>query len=234
MITTTLPLTAAGSDATLDLYCVTGNKEMGFDRPRPAILVIPGGGYRFVSEREAEPIALRFVTHGWNAAVLRYSVPEAHFPQQLKEAAAAMALLRERGPEWNVDPHRIAACGFSAGGHLALSLGVHWDKSFLTEAVGKAPEVLRPDALVLCYPVVTNDERYFHAYETADKYRVPVLFHAWLPSEVEAAMDVAKRWPNVPIILGHAGMTAKPAAKKAVPRFPILKPEFISPSNNQT
>ena len=60
-----------------------------------------------------------------------------------------------------------------------------------------------------------NDERYFHAYETANKYRVPVLFHAWLPSEVEAAMDVAKRWPNVPIILGHAGMTAKPAALKA-------------------
>ncbi len=67
-----------------------------------------------------------------------------------------------------------------------------------------------------------NDERYFHAYETADKYRVPVLFHAWLPSEVEAAMDVAKRWPNVPIILGHAGMTAKPAAKKAANTCPNI------------
>lgn len=60
-----------------------------------------------------------------------------------------------------------------------------------------------------------NDDRYFHAYELADKLRIPVLFHAWLASEVEAAVEVAKRWPNVPIILGHAGMTARPAAKAA-------------------
>lgn len=60
-----------------------------------------------------------------------------------------------------------------------------------------------------------NDDRYHHAYELADKLRIPVLFHAWLPSEVEAAGEVAKRWPNVPIILGHAGMTAKPAALAA-------------------
>lgn len=67
-----------------------------------------------------------------------------------------------------------------------------------------------------------NDERYFHAYELADKLRIPVLFHAWLPSEVEAAADVATRWPNVPIILGHAGMTAKPAAAKAAKAHPNI------------
>ena len=60
-----------------------------------------------------------------------------------------------------------------------------------------------------------NDERYFPAYELAAKLQIPVLFHAWLPSEVNAAADVARRWPNVPIILGHAGMTAKPAAAEA-------------------
>lgn len=60
-----------------------------------------------------------------------------------------------------------------------------------------------------------NDPRYFPAYELAAKLGIPVLFHAWLPSEVNAAVDVAKRWPTVPIILGHAGMTAKPAAAQA-------------------
>ena len=61
-----------------------------------------------------------------------------------------------------------------------------------------------------------NDPRYFAAYELADKKGVPVLFHTWTAQEVRAAMDVAKRWPNVPIILGHAGMTARDAAVEAV------------------
>jgi len=60
-----------------------------------------------------------------------------------------------------------------------------------------------------------NDPRYFAAYELADKQRLPVLFHAWLPSEVAAATDVAKRYPNATIILGHSGMTARAAAVQA-------------------
>ena len=165
MVTTRIPLPYGGrTDAYLDLYCVSGNEEMGFAKPRPTILVIPGGGYRFVSLREGEPIAMRFVTHGYNAAVLTYSITEeCRFPLQLCQAALAMALLRENAEEWYIDPHRIAACGFSAGGHLALSLGVHWDKDWLSAETGKEKALVRPDALILSYPVITNDPAYFHA-----------------------------------------------------------------------
>lgn len=61
-----------------------------------------------------------------------------------------------------------------------------------------------------------DDPRYDHAYELADKKGVPVLFHAWMASEIQAVVNVAKRWPNVPMILGHAGMTARAAATEAV------------------
>lgn len=60
-----------------------------------------------------------------------------------------------------------------------------------------------------------NDPRYFPAYELADKLGLPVLFHAWMPGEVKAAADVAKRYPNATIILGHSGMTARDAAVEA-------------------
>ena len=163
MITKILPIPFGGREnATLALYCVEKSREKPDEKPHPTILVIPGGGYHFVSLREGEPIALRFAAYGYNAAVLTYSVDGTPFPQQLGEAAQAIALLREHAEEWFIDPRRIAVCGFSAGGHLALTLGVHWNKPWLTEKVGKDAEALRPDALILAYPVVTNDPRHFH------------------------------------------------------------------------
>ena len=60
-----------------------------------------------------------------------------------------------------------------------------------------------------------NDPRYFPAYELADKRGLPVLFHAWMTCEVQACADVAKRYPNAKLILGHSGMTARDAAVEA-------------------
>ncbi|MFC7405589.1 alpha/beta hydrolase [Georgenia alba] len=107
---------------------------------RPAVLVLPGGGYRHVSDREAEPVALAYLAEGFNAFVLRYSVGDEHtFEEALSEAQAALSLIRERSAELRLAPDRIAAVGFSAGGHLASSLGTVSD--------------VKPDALVLGYPV---------------------------------------------------------------------------------
>ena len=163
MLTKKLPISIGGYAASLELYCVLQGEDTCGDNPRPTLLVIPGGGYRNVSPREAEPIALRFVTHGYNAAVLWYSVKNVRFPQQLFEAATAAAMLREHAQEWNIDPKRLIVCGFSAGGHLALSLGCFWKQTWLTDAVGKTAEDIRPNALVLGYPVVTNEPAHFHA-----------------------------------------------------------------------
>ncbi len=130
-------------------------KDLGFAslrRQRPAILVIPGGGYAHVSPREAEPIALRFLTFGYAAFVLDYAVAPARFPLSLREAAMAMAYIRQKATEFGID--QVAATGFSAGGHLCGMLGTLFDAPELADI---APaEAVRPDGLCLCYPVIVS------------------------------------------------------------------------------
>ena len=90
------------------------------DTPRPAMLVIPGGGYSSVcADREGWPIADAFLKHGINCFVLKYRVgPEYKYPEHLIDAALAMDHIRKNAEKYSVDPNRIYTVGFSAGGHL--------------------------------------------------------------------------------------------------------------------
>ncbi len=132
--------------------------------PRPAVVVCPGGGYSFVSQREAEPIAEFYYSHGMNAYILYYSVGEkAQNYQPLIQVATAIKYVRENAPEHNTDPHKIVTCGFSAGGHLAASAGILWNISPVRDALGitdgKSPEgINRPDGMILSYPVISAGE----------------------------------------------------------------------------
>ena len=139
-------------------------------RKRPAMLVIPGGGYSFVSPREAEPIALSFLSKGFNSFVLDYTVRKP-FPTELIEADLAMAYIRKYSDELSVQTDKIACVGFSAGGHLAACLSTIPTEKAVTEYfesngifVGEDKERLfRPNAAVLSYPVITMDSAYTHA-----------------------------------------------------------------------
>ena len=127
--------------------------------PRPAVVICPGGGYQMTSDREAEPIALRFLAEGFQCFVLRYSVAgRVHFPGPQLELAAAVALVRRHAEEWMVNPDKIVVCGFSAGGHLAGSLGMFWNRELLTAPLGLRPEDIRPNGMILAYPVITSGE----------------------------------------------------------------------------
>ena len=128
-----------------------------WDRKRPAILILPGGGYHHTSLREAEPVALRFAAAGWAAFVLHYSCAPARFPVALREAAMAMRYIRENAAEFGIHPNMVAALGFSAGGHLCGCLGTLFDSGVLSDL--GAPELLRPDGLCLCYPVTVSGGR---------------------------------------------------------------------------
>ena len=88
------------------------------------MLVVPGGGYQYCSDREGEPVALAYMAQGFNAFVLRYTA-DATTPidKALQDGAAAMDYLRANAAELEIDPQQIAAVGFSAGGHLVASLG---------------------------------------------------------------------------------------------------------------
>jgi len=130
---------------------------------RKLVLVCPGGGYGFTSDREAEAIALQFLAMGHHAAVLRYSVAPAKYPTALLEVAKSIQLIREHAQEWYVDVNKIVVEGCSAGGHLAASYGVYWSESFVAQALGisdaqTAEEVLKPNGLILSYPVITSGE----------------------------------------------------------------------------
>lgn len=128
------------------------------DRKRPAVLVLPGGGYSFTSQREATPIALEFAAAGIPSFLLHYSVaPQVEFPTELVQAYAALRLIREHAAEWNLDPDRIYVCGFSAGGHLAASTGVFWNRDWV-HALGFAGEAHKPNGMILSYPVITGGE----------------------------------------------------------------------------
>lgn len=147
------PRPAAGAGY-LSCYLPSEVQHPGFKRLRPAILVLPGGGYGGVSDREAEPVALRFLTKGYGAFVLNYSVAPVRFPHALREAAMAMRYIRENAAELGIIKNMVAATGFSAGGHLCGTLGMMFDAPELQDI---APaEVIRPDALGLCYPVAVS------------------------------------------------------------------------------
>lgn len=125
---------------------------------RRAIIICPGGGYEFLSDREAEPVALQYFAAGLNVFILRYSVaPHAANDAPLIESALAVKYVREHATEYRIDPDYVFITGFSAGGHLAASCGTLWNDPAVRAAMGEAPEgINRPTATVLCYPVITG------------------------------------------------------------------------------
>ena len=146
----------------LTAYC-HGQQPGLVKKIRPAMLVIPGGGYAFVSDSENEPVALRYFAEGFDAFALDYSIAPDHYPAQILEAGMAMLYLRREAAAMDIDPEHIAAVGFSAGGHLCGCISVLWDDPALVKAFGReACEGIRPDASVLSYPVITADNRYWH------------------------------------------------------------------------
>lgn len=137
----------------IDTYLPYNLKEMHREnQKRPCILVCPGGGYGMCSEREAEPIALKFIEDGYNAIVLNYSVVPNRFPTQLCEVAATMELIYKNADNWNCDTEKIGIIGFSAGGHLAA----HYSNAYNCEDVRKYfPESKPVNASILSYPVIS-------------------------------------------------------------------------------
>ncbi len=138
-------------------YCL---KEMNrSDEKRPCMVVIPGGGYSRCSEREEEPIALKFLNWGFNVFVLDYSVAPHRYPNQLIEVAAVFEEIYKNADEWNCDTNKIGVIGFSAGGHLAA----HYSNAYNCDAVRKVfADSKKPNYSVLCYPVITTDQDFAH------------------------------------------------------------------------
>jgi len=125
-----------------------------------AIVVCPGGGYSHLSDiKEGSDVAKWLNSLGISAFVLKYRLGmRYHQPNPLLDAARALRTVRARAKEWNLDEKRIGILGFSAGGHLASTLGTHFDAG-KTDAADPIERVSsRPDLMVLIYPVITMGE----------------------------------------------------------------------------
>ena len=109
-------------NVTLTAYIQEVGGSFSYIPKRPAILVIPGGGYQYCSNRESDPVALAYLKAGFQAFVLRYSVgSHAVWPNPLEDYEQAMELIRAKADQWNLYPDKVAVIGFSAGGHLAAA-----------------------------------------------------------------------------------------------------------------
>lgn len=129
-----------------------------------AVLIIPGGGYRIVSyTNEGTDIAAEFNKMGVAAFILKYRLPSDETMQDkstgpLQDAQQAMSIIRGRAAEWNVNPQKVGVIGFSAGGHLASTLGTHLRHSYIANDQVN----VRPDFMVLVYPVINLSDSLMH------------------------------------------------------------------------
>lgn len=152
MLVERIPLKNEGN---LQIYCQSNSPEIDPTRKRPCIVICPGGGYENLSDRESEPVALKFLALGYQTAVLSYSVSPAIFPTALEQLAEAITFLKAHYEQYFINPTQIILMGFSAGGHLAGIYGSRYVQETILNGFATQEE-RQVQALVLSYPVVTS------------------------------------------------------------------------------
>ncbi len=154
--------TKEGDKPTLTIYLPPKETATG-----TAVVICPGGGYGHLSmDREGKQIAEWFNSIGVAGFVLKYrhhgSGAGYGHPAPLQDAQRAMRMVRSRAEEFDINPNRIGIIGFSAGGHLASSLGTHFENDYYEAKEDIDKVSCRPDFMMLIYPVVTLDDSYTH------------------------------------------------------------------------
>lgn len=170
MIHRTINLYDDRDDVTLTTYLLEDSPELLNGQKRPAVLVCPGGAYLGCSDREADPVALRFMAMGYHAFVLRYSTyfekgqfgkpiqlasmpvkEKSLHPAPMRDIGKAFLTIHAHADEWLVDVDKIAICGFSAGGHNCAMYSVYWHEPIITHFFGEDASLFKPAASILCY-----------------------------------------------------------------------------------
>lgn len=147
-------------DPTLSIYLPAEEKAN-----RTAVIICAGGGYVELNiKREGYDVAKAFNKIGVAAFVLKYRLPDDKINKDksiapLQDAQQAIKIVRDSAAKWNIDPNKIGITGFSAGGHLASSAGTHFENSLIPNATNTS---LRPDFMVLVYPVISFGEAFGH------------------------------------------------------------------------
>lgn len=169
-----------------------------------AVIVCPGGGYGvLVIDREGYRVAKELNKAGIAAFVLKYRLPSDRTMQDkavgpLQDTQQAIKIVREKAKEWHIDPARIGIMGFSAGGHLASTAGTHYDSSFVDNPHKTS---LRPDFMVLVYPVISFEGKIGHKGSSAN-----LLGASPSPERIDYfSNDLQVTASTPPAYLTHAG-----------------------------
>ncbi|MBE6563136.1 MAG: alpha/beta hydrolase [Ruminococcaceae bacterium] len=159
MITETIYLKPENEKVTLEVHSFENETKDN----APAMLIMPGGAYWFLSDREKAPIAERYAKDGFKCFVLNYTImPDGYFPEPLKEASLAVIHIKENAAKYGVDADRIFLCGFSAGGHLACALGTMWHTEEAKPYNDMKEGANKPFGMILAYPWVSLVRPYNH------------------------------------------------------------------------
>ncbi len=135
-------------------------------RKRGAMVVLAGGGYLFLAnDREGEPVALNYFAAGYNCFLVNYSVDQkSAFPRPVQDVSKAIVHIRRNAEQYNIDPERIYVIGFSAGGHLAASIGTFWAEDWARSGEDMEFGENKPAAVLTCYPVITGENNIRHQH----------------------------------------------------------------------
>lgn len=171
---------------------------------RTSIIVFPGGAYSFLAyAEEGTSIAKAFAERGISAFVVKYRLPKNQTMRDksfgpLMDAQQAIKTVRLRAAEWGIDPTKVGVIGYSAGGHLASTLGTHFNKSYIPNQEHIS---LRPDFMILVYPVISMGDSLTHMGS-----RISLLGMEPSPERVKLfsnELQVTKETP--PTYLTHTG-----------------------------
>lgn len=175
-------------NVTLTTYLLSNSDELQPGVKRPMIVVCPGGGYCFLSDREAELIALQYCAAGFHAAVLCYGINEhAILPGPFCDLAMAVAYIKEHAEEWYVDKQQVFVSGFSAGGHVAAGLCVFWNRPNIIPGFENNRNLIRPAGCILGYPVLD-------LFSTSKHLDIGIA-----PGANPEEVDFAQKHPKMPL-----------------------------------
>lgn len=135
-------------------YIQNGDENTWQPKKRPAVIICPGGGYRYIADSEDEPVMYHFLTKGYSCFSLHYSVGEdSQYPTPLIELFKSIKYVREHCNEYRIDENAIILCGFSAGAHLVGLASVKCDLMEIQLLMNCDNSLYRPNAAILCYPI---------------------------------------------------------------------------------
>ena len=159
MVNKIIPISYDGynGSATCETFFFKDSPEI-LIKKRPLILICPGGGYEFLSDREGESIAFKFNSFGYHAAIINYSIAPVTYPTQLLEVSAAVKFFKDHAEDFFIDPDRIAIYGASAGGHAVADYATGYFRDEVTSVLKVSTDYLKPAGMILAYPVITSGE----------------------------------------------------------------------------